>query len=80
MRSRFNVSASSFSAFAYEAIRVLADIIAVNGGTPESVHQGLLSVKRYHSIFGVVSYRENRELDIPILMKKATKDSAVVIE
>lgn len=79
MHNIYGETASSFSAFAYEAVRVLSTIIHDKGKTPTDIHSGLLAIKDYHSIFGVISYRDNRELEIPIVIKKATRDSAQVV-
>lgn len=79
MHNIYGETASSFSAFAYEAVRVLSTIIHDKGKTPTDIHSGLLAIKDYHSIFGVISYRDNRELEIPIVIKKATWDSAQVV-
>ena len=78
MKNIYGVSASSFSAFAYETVRVLAAIVHHSGKTSSAIHSGLLSIKNYHSIFGVISYRDNRELDIPIVIKKATPNGAKI--
>lgn len=79
MHDIYGETASSFSAFAYETVRVLSTIIHDKGKTPADIHSGLLAIKDYHSIFGVISYRDNRELEIPVVIKKATRDSAQVV-
>ena len=80
MSKKYGVSASAFSAFAYETVRVLSKIIADKGKSAEVVHAGLLQVKGYKSIFGEISYHDNRELEIPIIMKESLKSGAKVCQ
>lgn len=80
MSKKHGVSASPFAAFAYETVRVLSRIVSANGKSAEAVHAGLLQVKNYKSIFGEISYHDNRELEIPIIMKESLKSGAKVCQ
>ena len=80
MKTDFNVTASSFSAFAYETIRVLSNVIKVYGKTPDEIERGFYEVKDYPSIVGTMTCVKDGEQKIPIIMKRIEKIGSSVVE
>ena len=80
MKKEFNVTASSFSAFAYETVRVLSNVIDVHGKTPDGIENGFYEVNDYPSIVGKMTCVKDGELEVPIIMKRVEKDGVSVVE
>ena len=80
MRRDYCVDASSFSAFMYEAVRVLSNVVNDFGKSPNNVVKGFDSVINYPSIVGTLTYVPDGELMVPIVMKRITGNNVEVIK
>lgn len=68
--SKFGYSPSYAGAFGYEALRILANVISKNGVVHESVRFGLSSIQKFPTLLGNISYLENGEIDIPVVIMR----------
>ena len=80
MKQKHQVDASSFSAFAYETIKVLCDAVTKYGKSVDGIERGFYEVKDYPSIVGKMTCVKNEEQIIPIVMKRIEKVGATVLE
>ncbi len=65
MKDTYDCDPTSFSAFAYEAINIVALSLQVAGRDRETIVRQILAIKDYDSVVGVLSYCDDGELSIP---------------
>lgn len=76
MMDNLNVIPNSHSVFGFASIGILVDAIERCGNSPESIHAGLSTLRNYNSIVGVLSYSKERELEIPVIIRKMNDDGS----
>lgn len=63
---QYNCEPTSFSAFAYEAVRLMSVPVGqTNNDIRNSISRNILGTREYYSVVGVITYQNDGELSIP---------------
>ncbi len=64
-----------FSAFAYDSISILADVIKKHGYSSESIKKGLSGIRGFEGITGKISIKSTGDADFQMVLKKIQQGS-----
>ena len=64
IKTDYGIEPSLFAAFAYEGVKMLAMTASEDRSDPETLRKHLQELRQYDSVVGIISYNENRELDL----------------
>ena len=79
MIEKYSLPANSFAAFAYEASKAMIEALKQHGTDVAAVCEELNKTQKQQSAVGAFSCHKNGELEVDIVIKRATKDGAVII-
>lgn len=65
---------------AYDATKIIAEVIAKNGLNPEKIREGLLKIKDFLGVTGKITIDENRETNRPLIMTQVINGKMVEIK
>jgi branched-chain amino acid transport system substrate-binding protein len=68
-KAKYGVASEVSSATWYDTVNIVCDAIRRGGYTSEGIRQALLQVKDYHGVAGVVTLRDDRDVDKPVAVK-----------
>ncbi len=70
---------NAHSVFGYISVSILTDAILRSGDSAKEIEEGLKSMKNFNSIVGDLTYLPNRELEIPIVIRKMNADGTYTL-
>ena len=62
------------SVFGYISVGIIADAVSRHGTSSENVESGLQTMTAFNSIIGKLQYLPNRELELPVIVRKINTD------
>lgn len=68
-KKKYNLRSEVSSATWYDTVKIVALAIERGGYNAEGIRQSLLQVKEYPGITGVVTFRDDRDVDKPVVVK-----------
>ena len=77
---RFGEPPNFFSAFAYDAVNIVAEAIRRGGNTNVGIREGILSIKDYNGVMGKITVEPNGDAEFPVRIVKVEKGKIVGVE
>jgi branched-chain amino acid transport system substrate-binding protein len=78
-QSRFHQPPEVNAALFYDGLQTLAIGIAKTNGSPVKTAEAVKSIRDYHGALGVISYRANGDIEMPVGFKKIVDGKFVVL-
>lgn len=64
-KKKYNVDPDVYAAYAYDAIKILANAISIGGYSSDGIKKSLYETKNYKGVTGITSFDVNGEVDKP---------------
>ena len=77
---RFVETPNFFSAFAYDAVNIVAEAIKRGGNINIGIKEGILSIKDYDGVTGKITVEPNGDAKFPVRIVKVEKGKIVEVE
>lgn len=68
-KKKYNLRSEVSAATWYDTVKIVALAIERGGYSAEGIRQSLLQIKNYPGVTGVVTFREDRDVDKPVVVK-----------
>lgn len=68
-KTKYGKDSNYFSAFAYDAIMIVTDAIKNKGYSSDGIREGLMNIKDFRGVTGVISIKSNRDADFKMVVK-----------
>jgi len=79
-KTKYGKEPVQFTANAYDAVKLVADAIKVNGATSDGIKKGLYAVKDYDGGSGVLSFDANGDVQQRMLIMQLSGGHAAVVQ
>ena len=79
-KEKYGRPSEGFAALAYGGMTIIVNVLQKVGPVSEKIKDELYKIKDYPSPFGLVSFDDKGDIDIPILIKTVRKGEFVVLQ